>query len=346
MSSETNDRKVEHINIINSDENNDRKKYYFDRIKLVHRALPQIALSDVDPSTKVLGKELSFPLLISSMTGGDHDVVRTINRNLSIAAEEMGVAMAVGSQRVQFINPEAQSSFEIRQYAPTTLLMANIGAVQFNYGFDETYCQKAIDTVQADALYLHLNPLQEAIQPEGNTNFCGLAEKIGGIAKRLKKPIILKEVGSGLSVPDVELAISNGIYYFDVAGAGGTSWSRIENFRQDHEQNDNAGVSFQDWGNPTPDILQSLKKYRGQIKIIASGGIRSGIDMAKAVILGAELAGIAQPFLKPAMESPEAVKKVIKKLKKEFTIAMFLMGEKTVHDLHYNDSLIASWERC
>ena len=346
MSSQTNNRKVEHVNIINSDENVDRKKYYFDRIRLVHRALPQIALSDVDTTTKVLCKDLSFPLLISSMTGGDHDVVRTINRNLAIAAEETGLAMGVGSQRVQFINPEAQKSFEIRQYAPTTLLMANIGAVQLNYGFDETHCQKAIDTVQADAIYVHLNPLQEAIQPEGDTNFCGLAEKVGDIAKRLKRPIILKEVGAGLSMLDVELAINNGIYYFDVAGAGGTSWSRIENFRQDQENNENVGVSFQDWGNPTPDILQGLKKYRGQIKIIASGRIRNGIDMAKAVILGADLAGLAKPFLKPAMESPEAVKKVIKKLKKEFTIAMFLMGKKTVHDLHYNDSLIASWERC
>jgi isopentenyl-diphosphate Delta-isomerase len=345
MSDKLNNRKVEHINIINSDEKTDRKKYYFDRIRLIHRALPEIALSDVNPSTIFLGKELSFPLLISSMTGGDHDVVRTINRNLAIAAEEMGVAMGVGSQRVQFSRPAAQNSFAIRQFAPTTLLMANLGAVQLNHGFDESHCQQAIDTVEADAICLHLNPLQEAIQPEGDTNFNGLVEKIGRMSKHLTKPLILKEVGAGLSLLDVELAINNGIYYFDVAGSGGISWSRIENFRQEAEQNDGVGLTFQDWGNPTPDILSSLKKYRGQITIIASGGIRNGIDMVKAVILGANLVGLAKPFLKPAMESPEAVKKTIAKLKKEFTIALFLLGKKTVKEIHYNESLIANWDR-
>lgn len=345
MSSQTNNRKIEHINIINSDENSDRRKYYFDQIKLVHRALPQIDLSDVDLSTEFLGKKLSFPLLISSMTGGDHDVVRTVNRNLAIAAEEMEIAMAVGSQRVQFSNAFAEDSFKIRQHAPTTLLMANLGAVQLNNGFDETHCQQVIDTVNADALFLHLNPLQEAIQPEGDTNFGGLVEKIGAVSKKLKKPVILKEVGAGFSLADVELAINNGIYYFDVAGAGGLSWSRIENFRQENEQNDNIGLTFQDWGNPTPDILHSLKIYRGQINIIASGGIRSGIDMVKAMILGADLVGLAKPFLKPAMESANAVKRIISKLQKEFTIALFLMGKKTIEEIHYNGSLITDWER-
>jgi isopentenyl-diphosphate Delta-isomerase len=343
MSSQTNDRKIEHINIINKDESVDRNKNHFDRIRLVHRALPELNLNEIDPSTNFLKNKLSFPLLISSMTGGDHEDVRTINRNLAIAAEETGVAMGVGSQRVQFTNKKAADSFEIRQFAPTTLLMANLGAVQLNYGFNETYCQQAIETVGADAIIFHLNPLQEAIQPEGDTNFCGLIEKIGSVAIKLNKPVILKEVGAGLSLPDVKLAIDSGIFYFDVAGAGGTSWSRIENFRAS-DKYENVGLVFQDWGNPTPNILKSLHCLKGQIKVIASGGIRTGIDMAKAVILGAELVGLAKPFLKPAMESPKAVIKAINKVKKEFTIAMFLMGVGSVAELHYNESLIAKWD--
>ena len=343
MSDQTNDRKVEHINIINNDEYVDRRKNYFDRIRLTHRALPELDLSKINTCTTFLEKKLSFPLLISSMTGGDHDVVRKINRNLALAAEETGVAMGVGSQRVQFINQTAQDSFEIRQFAPTTLLMTNLGAVQFNYGFDEAHCQKAIDSVGADAIYLHLNPLQEAIQPEGDTNFKGLIEKIGTVAKKLTKPIVLKEVGAGLSLLDVKLAFDHGIFYFDVAGAGGTSWSRIENIRA-ADKDENVGLIFQDWGNPTPEILKSLQSLKGQIKVIASGGIRTGIDMAKAVILGAELVGLAKPFLKPAMESPKAVIKVINKIKREFTITMFLLGVGNINELHYNESLISRWD--
>ncbi|NQZ69356.1 MAG: type 2 isopentenyl-diphosphate Delta-isomerase, partial [Lentisphaeria bacterium] len=170
MSKQTNDRKIEHINIITNDETVDRKKFYFDDVLLKHRAMPEIDLEDVDTSCTVLGKELSFPLLISSMTGGDHELVKTINKNLATAAEACKVAMGVGSQRVMFENPDAAESFAIRQYAPTTLLFANLGAVQLNYGFTETECQAAVDHLEADALFLHLNPLQEAVQPEGDCN--------------------------------------------------------------------------------------------------------------------------------------------------------------------------------
>lgn len=345
MTSQTNDRKYEHIEIINADDQVDRKKYYFDRIRLHHRALPELNLAEVDPSTTFLGKKLSFPLLISSMTGGDHEVVRRINKNLALAAEETGVALGVGSQRVQFINPEAEKSFQLRRYAPNALLFANLGAVQLNHGFDLSHCRRAVETVGADALYFHLNALQEAIQPEGDTDFGGLAQKIGEVAAQLDVPVILKEVGAGLSKEDVVLAIDHGICYFDIAGSGGTSWSRIENYRNRAETNDDVGLVFQDWGNPTPQVLASLIDFRDRIHVIASGGVRSGIDMVKAVILGAELVGLAKPFLKPAMDSVEAVKSVIFKLQREFTIAMFLLGIKSFADLHYNQSLIASWER-
>ena len=340
-SSQTNDRKIEHIQIIQTDQEVDRQKNYFDQIALQHRALPEVNLDEVDASTRFLGKTLGFPLLISSMTGGDHDLVKTINRNLAIAAEAMEVAMGVGSQRVMFTNPDAAKSFSIREYAPNTLLFANIGAVQLNKGFGLSHCKEAVHTVGADGLYLHLNPLQEAVQPEGDTCFKGLSDKIGEVAQGLEVPVILKEVGSGFSPADAERALSQHVHIIDVAGSGGTSWSRIEHHRAAEEGDDHdIGVLFQDWGIPTPLALQQLAPFGDRLQLIASGGIRSGVDMVKAIILGADLVGLASPFLKPAMDSPGAVVDVIKRIRREFVTAMFLLGVDQVEDLKGNRDLL------
>jgi len=336
----TNNRKTEHIQIIEKDKTVDRDKHYFDQIVLKHRALPEINPEEVDTSTEFMGKKLSFPLLISSMTGGDDKQLININKNLAIAAEKTNVAMAVGSQRVMFENEKALKGFELRQYASKTLLFANLGAIQLNNSFTIEECQKAVDVLQADALYLHLNPLQEMIQPEGNTNFKGLAEKIGEITRKLKVPVIIKEVGSGISVDDAGLLIKEGVKYIDVAGAGGTSWSRIEDHR--NEKTD-LGETFQDWGIPTPIALEQLHKKHPDIDLIASGGIRSGIHMAKAIILGASLCGMAKPFLKPAMESADAVIHEIERIKKEFATAMFLLGITSVKKLYGNKALVVDY---
>ena len=340
MQDPTNERKLKHLRTIESDPETDRRKFYFDDIRLTHRALPELNLAEIDPSIEFMGKTLSFPLLISSMTGGDHDLVRTINRNLATAAEKTGVAMGVGSQRVMFSQPAARSSFEIRKYAPTTLLLANLGAVQLNYGFTLDMCEEAVAAAGADALILHLNPLQEAVQPSGNTNFAKLSTRIIHIAERLNKPVVLKEVGAGLSEEDVRLVADGGIRYIDVAGAGGTSWSRIEHYSLVEEEREDLGLTFQDWGIPTPRALMALKKCRGRLTLIASGGIRSGLDMAKAMILGASLCGIAAPFLKPAIESPDKVVKVINTLKREFVTALFLLGQGSVKGLIGNEELL------
>ena len=340
MNDPTNARKLMHLRTIESDPNTDRRKLYFDDIRLKHRALPELNLGDVNPSIEFMGKKLSFPLLISSMTGGDHDLVRSINRNLAVAAEKTCVAMGVGSQRVMFSLPGAKRSFEIRKFAPTTLLFANLGAIQLNYGFTLDMCEEAVATVGADALILHLNPLQEAVQPSGNTNFTKLSTQIINIALRLNKPIVLKEVGAGISEEDVQLVADEGIRYIDVAGAGGTSWSRIEHYSLIKEEREDMGISFQDWGIPTPRALMALKNYRDRITLIASGGVRSGIDMVKAMILGASLCGIASPFLKPAVESADKVVEVISKLKREFTTAMFLLGMKNTQELFGNEGLL------
>jgi isopentenyl-diphosphate delta-isomerase len=339
MTDHTNERKIDHIRIPAADAGTDRGKRYFDAVHLRHRALPEIDLADVDPSVVFMGKPLSFPLLVSPMTGGDHRLVRTINRNLAAAAEQESVAMGVGSQRVMFTHPAATDSFDLRPLAPSALLFANLGAVQLNCGFTLAMCREAVRTVGADALYLHLNPLQEAVQPEGNTNFAGLASKIRGIAAELGKPVILKEVGAGISPEDAELFVGSAVRYLDVAGSGGTSWSRIEH-RRHPEPETNAGLVFQDWGLPTPIALRMLRPYRKHFTLVASGGIRSGLDMAKAMVLGADLCGVASPFLRPAMASADEVAQVVRRLRREFVTALFLLGARRVDAVVGNDRLL------
>lgn len=337
----TNDRKVEHIRVINQDAGVERRKFYFDEIRLRHRALPELNLEEVDTSTTFLGKRLAFPLLISCMTGGDHALVRRINRHLAEAAEHCGVAMGVGSQRVMFNTPKARESFALRKHAPTALLFGNLGAVQLNHGFGLRECRAAVDVLEADALVLHLNPLQEAVQPEGDTCFAGLADKIGAIARALPKPVIVKEVGAGISVEDVRMLMPRDVRIFDIAGSGGTSWSRIEHHRQAGAARNDLGLLFQDWGLPTPRALWELRACCPEATLIASGGVRSGLDMAKAVILGASLCGVAAPFLKPAMKSAKAVVLEIERLHREFRTAQFLLGAASMDALHANPALLA-----
>jgi isopentenyl-diphosphate delta-isomerase len=330
-------RKAEHVEIVAGDASMDRRKFYFDEIRLTHRALPEISLKDVDPSVEFLGKTLRFPFLISSMTGGSGEQILTINRNLAAAAEAEGVAMGVGSQRILFSDPAARASFELRDVAPTAPLLANLGAVQLNEGMTLDQVREAMDVLKADALILHLNPLQEAVQPEGDTDFSNLWKKIAEVVQGLENPIIIKEVGAGISRADAELLIQAGVTMIDVAGAGGTSWSRIEAARCGDSS---LGECFQDWGVPTPEALRGLADLK--VTLIASGGIRTGIDMAKAMILGASLCGVARPLLTPAMESVDAVRAVIQRMKKEFVTAMFLLGCKNMEQLQGNCSLIAN----
>jgi isopentenyl-diphosphate delta-isomerase len=333
--SELEKRKVEHVQIVAKKDEMDRRKFYFDEIRLTHRALPEIDLKAIDPSVEFMGKKLSFPLLISSMTGGGDKLFRKINTNLAAAAEAEGVAMGVGSQRIFFTEPTSKSSFDLRSVAPTTLLFSNLGAVQFNEDMTLAHARAVVQILKADALCLHLNPLQEAVQPEGDTNFSNLRKKIGEIVQSLEVPVIVKEVGAGISAADAKLLIEAGVKYIDVAGTGGTSWSRIEGERSDDPS---LGELFQDWGIPTPEALKQLAPLN--VTLIASGGIRSGLDMAKAVVLGASLCGLARPFLNPAMESVDEVRKVIQRLKREFVTAMFLLGADRVEKIKGREELI------
>ncbi|MCO4837014.1 MAG: type 2 isopentenyl-diphosphate Delta-isomerase [Oceanospirillaceae bacterium] len=340
MNDQTNRRKRQHIEVIGKDEGVERNGRFFDAMHLQHRAMPQINLADVDPSIEIMGKRLSFPLLISSMTGGDDKLVEKVNQRLAQAAQITGVAMGVGSQRVMLEDKKAAASFDLRKYAPDALLFANIGAIQLNNGIGPDQLQQAIDVLGGDAIFLHLNPLQEAVQPEGDTNFANLAQAIGHAQASLNVPVVLKEVGAGLSIADIELGMRHGIKWFDVAGRGGTSWARIE--QQRRQDTHTLGFTLQDWGIPTPLAMKNARPYMQDANFIASGGLRNGLDLIKSVIMGAKLGGVAKPLLGPAMESTDAVVDTIEALKKEFVTAMFLLSATSVDDLYLNDTLVLS----
>ena len=240
------------------------------------------------------------------------------------------MALAVGSQRVMFEDKKAEESFRLREFAPDIPLIANLGAVQLNYGFGIEECRKAVKVLDADALFLHLNPLQEVIQKGGDRNFEYLSDKIRIIRSKLEVPLMIKETGCGLSQADYRLLINCGIRYIDVAGRGGTSWSRIEHLC--NKDDSNLGLAFQDWGLSTVETLEEAKPFRNQLFLIAGGGIRSGIDLAKAMSLGASMGSAALPFLKAALESKNAVVKLIEEYREQFKVALFLTGHKNIKD--------------
>jgi len=319
-------RKVEHLHIALEKNVNFRTLTTgFEKYRFLHCALPELDLAEVDTSTVFLGKRLKAPFLISPMTGGAEEASR-INRNLALVAQELGWAMGVGSQRAALEDQSLASTYKVRDIAPDILLFANLGAVQLNYGYGVEECRKAVDMIQADALVLHLNPLQEALQPEGNADFSGLLAKIEKVCSSLEVPVVVKEVGWGIS-PEVALKLKEaGVAAIDVAGAGGTCWSLIEMYRIEQESLRNVAEAFSDWGIPTAEAVRGIRQALPDFPLIASGGIRTGIEAAKAIALGADLVGIGAPFLKPALLSPEAVREKAMEILIAFRIAMFCVG--------------------
>ena len=323
----TADRKADHIRLALEDRMQ-LARHYFDDYAFEHAALPEIDRAEIDLSVTFLGKPLRAPLLISCMTGGT-EVASKINRNLALAAERAGIAVGVGSQRKALEGESGSASFEVRAAAPTVPLLANLGAVQLNYGFGIEECQRAVDMIEADALVLHLNPLQEAIQPEGQCNFAHLLPKMGEVARRLSVPVIAKEVGSGISGRLAAALAEQGITLIDTAGTGGTSWARIEAARAGDLP---LGERFAGWGIPTPESIAACARVPG-VTVIGSGGVRDGIDAAKAIALGASLVGMAFPFLQAATESAERVLATIERTVRELEIAMFCVGARTIEEL-------------
>ena len=324
-------RKADHIRInLEEDVQFPRLTSGFERFHIVHRALPELDLADVSLSTSLFGKALRAPLLISSMTGGTAEAA-TINLRLAEAAQARGIAMGLGSQRVALEDPAQAYSFRVRRVAPDILLFANLGAVQLNYGYTVDHCRRAVDMAEADALILHLNPLQEALQPDGNWNWAGLLRRIEAVCRALEVPVIAKEVGWGISADVARALMDAGVAAIDVAGAGGTSWSEVEYHRAPDAHWRRLARAFADWGLPTAVSLVQVRRAVGDaVPVFASGGIRTGIDAVKALGLGADLVGMASPFLRAAARSAEAVVEEIDLLTAEMRIAMFVAGARDV----------------
>jgi isopentenyl-diphosphate delta-isomerase len=299
----------------------------FDSVRLVHRALPELNFDEIDTSIMFLGKKLKYPVIIEALSGGVSKAA-DMNRDIAAVAEKFGIGFGVGSQRMAIEDPKLADTYRVRDVAKKTLLIANLGAVQLNYGYGLAECRKAVEMIDADALALHVNPLQEAIQPEGDRNFSGLIEKINHIARNLKTPVIVKEVGSGISY---ETAKRLQVSAIDVGGAGGTSWSLIEGFRGD-EKTKKLGAAFAGWGIPTTESIREVSRLR--TPVIGSGGIRSGIDAAKAIALGADCAGVALPVLRAWASGGKAgVEDYLDEFMRELSTAMFLTGSKNVREL-------------
>ncbi len=325
-------RKADHIQINLNENVRSGLTTGLERYRFIHQALPELNLNRINTTLSLFGKTLSAPIMISSMTGGT-ETAATLNMRLAEAAQETGVAMGVGSQRAALEHPELAKTFQVRKIAPGILLFANLGAVQLNYGYGIDECRRAVEMIQADALILHLNPLQEAVQAGGETNFACLAKKIEEISKKLEVPVIVKEVGWGISERTAQILADCGVSAIDVAGAGGTSWSQVEMHRAEDEDDQQLAGTFVGWGIPTADSILNVKKANPGMTIFASGGLKDGLDIAKCIALGATLGGMAGPILKAAAISTEKAVEMMKLTKRQIQVTMFAAGVGSLEGL-------------
>lgn len=335
----TQSRKADHLRVCLEEDVQFRQTTTgLEQYRFTHCCLPELNRAEINLATSFLGKSLAAPLLISSMTGGT-ELARLINNRLAAVAQEFGIAMGVGSQRVAIENPEVEATFAVRSVAPDILLFANLGAVQLNYSYGIAECQRVIDLLEADALVLHLNPLQEAVQTHGDTNFRGLLKKIAELCQHLPVPVIAKEVGNGISGSMAQKLIEAGVSAIDVAGAGGTSWARVESERAADLRQRRLGQTFANWGIPTAECITAVRTVAPAIPLIASGGLRDGLEVAKTIALGADLAGLALPFLQAAAESEAALHSLTETLIAEITTVLFCTGSATLAELRANQVL-------
>ena len=301
----------------------------FADLTLPYRALPETDLGSVELTTSFHGRSLQAPLLIGAMTGGA-ELAATINRNLAAAAEELGLGLMLGSQRIMLEYPELAASFQVREHAPNALLIGNPGIAQLNRGYGATEVDRAAEMINADAMALHANPLQEAMQADGDTDFRGLLGRLGDLVENATCPVMLKEVGHGLGREVVTALDGVPLSAIDVAGAGGTSWARVEQYVRHGEI---IHPDLVEWGIPTATALAQVRAARPEVPAVASGGIRSGLDIAKALAMGASAVAIARPLLAPAIESPEAVVDVLADLLGQLRAVMYCAGVTDIASL-------------
>lgn len=327
------DRKNEHLDIVRGGLGRSRAQTGFDEIAFEHVALPELNMADIDLGTVFLGKRINAPLLVSSMTGGPARAAE-INRNLAIACQSLGIALAVGSQRIAIEGTEQGGlGAELRQLAPDIPLLGNIGAAQLNLGFGVEQARRAVDMIGADALIIHVNPLQEAVQPEGDRDWRGLLGKIEQLSRTLGVPLVVKEVGAGISGKVARRLVDAGVSVIDVAGAGGTSWAAVEAERARAPGQAEVARAFADWGIPTAQAIREVRAACPEAQIIGSGGIRNGVDVAKAIRLGANLVGQASGVLDAAIRSPNDVVAALSITIAQLRVACFCTGSANLAEL-------------
>ncbi len=288
-------RKAEHLRINLEEDVSSALGTGLARYRLMHQALPELSLDEIDTGLSLFGRRLRAPILVSSMTGGTPEAA-AINQRLAEAAQSTGIALGVGSQRAAIEDPRQAATFNVRRYAPDALLFANLGAVQLNYGYGPDECHRAVDMIGADALILHLNPLQEAVQAGGNTNFSGLAGRIEEVVKKIGVPVIAKEVGWGISADTAKLLAGCGVAAIDVAGAGGTSWSQVEMHRAKDEFTRQLAASFVGWGIPTAESIVQVRDATPGMIVFASGGTQGRYRCREVPGIGGHFGRLGRTF--------------------------------------------------
>ncbi len=321
-------RKADHIELALKPEHQAQRGSGFDRLRFEHNALPQLSTDDIDFSSSFLNKKIAAPFMIGAMTGGC-DSGEIINQHLAEAAEACNIPMALGSQRAAL---ELGMPQDVRRWAPSAILLGNLGATQILQNGLQL-AQRAVDSAQVNALVIHLNPLQELVQPSGDRDWNLVLEAIQNCAAKLEVPVIVKEVGAGISPTSAQKLMDAGVQWIEVAGRGGTSWASIELARNGSAIEQEIASPFVDWGMDTVDLLPAVHAACPKLGLIGSGGVRHGLDIARCIRMGASITALAQPFLAPALQSSEAVAEKILVLQEQLRWAMFLTGSQCLKDL-------------
>ncbi len=327
-------RKSEHIRICVEEDVESGVTTGLERFRLEYDALPEMDLDQVDTSLEFLGKRLHAPVLIGAITGGTAEAGK-VNDNLAAAAERLGLGLCLGSQRAMIEEPGAAASYDVRSSHPgVPLVLGNMGAVQLNYGVTADRIQAGMDRLSLDGLIFHLNPLQEAIQPEGDTRFDGLADKLARAVETISRPCLVKEVGAGISRKTARKLASMPLAGIEAAGVGGTSWAKVEAFRAQDPVLAAVGRDLAGFGIPTAEAIQVCREEFGpQRVVIGSGGLRTGLDAAKAIALGADMVALARPLVQAAVESSDAVVQRLRRVIYGLKVVMFCLGARTLDDL-------------
>ena len=335
----TSDRKDDHIRIV-EEEDVEEPGTGFPDLHLVHEALPEIHRDEIDTSVEFLGHALDAPVVIESMTGG-HPSALEINRNLAHAAQECGVPMGVGSQRAALEDPDKRESFEVvRESGPEAFVYGNIGAAQLE-AYGVAGVEDCVEMIDADAVAIHLNFLQEAVQPEGDVDARGCLDAIERVAAECSVPVIVKETGNGFAPSTAEELAEAGVDVLDIAGRGGTTWSGVEAHRareKGDRQGEQLGTLFRRWGEPT--VASTILCAERHPRVVASGGVRSGLDVAKAIAAGAVAGGLAKPFLVPGGKGPDEAVTAVRDVIEELRTAMFVTGSATIDELSSAESVV------